>query len=68
MARPPLLSQEGTTFGYPAKAGNWTRRTLKAGDQIKLTLFPSKAGTHVGVVTKIEKDGRVIMSDREAAQ
>ena len=54
--------------GTLAKAGNWTRRTLKAGDQIKVTLFPSKAGTRVGVVTKIEKDGRVIMSDREAAQ
>jgi len=52
--------------GSLAKAGNWTRRTLKPGDQIKLTLFPSKAGTRVGVVTKIEKDGKVIMNDREA--
>jgi Family of unknown function (DUF6152) len=52
--------------GTLAKAGNWTRRTLKPGDQIKLTLFPSKAGTRVGVVTKIEKDGQVIMNDREA--
>ena len=52
--------------GNLAKAGRWTRRTLKAGDQIKVTLFPSKAGTTVGVVQKIEKDGKVIMSDREA--
>jgi hypothetical protein len=51
--------------GNLAKSGKWTRRTLKAGDQIKVTLFPSKAGTTVGVVQKIEKDGHVIMSDRE---
>jgi hypothetical protein len=52
--------------GNLAKAGRWTRRTLQAGDQIKVTLYPSKAGTKVGVVQKIEKDGKVIMSDREA--
>jgi hypothetical protein len=51
--------------GSLAKSGKWTRRTLKAGDQIKVTVFPSKAGTPVGVVTKIEKDGQVIMQDRE---
>ena len=42
----------------------WTRRTLKAGDQVTITLFPSKAGTPVGVVNKIEKDGQVILSGR----
>jgi hypothetical protein len=52
--------------GNLAKDGKWTRRTLKPGDQIKVTVFPSKAGTKVGVVTKIEKDGKVIMSDRAA--
>jgi uncharacterized protein DUF6152 len=57
---------EMSSPGSLAKSGNWTRRTLKPGDQIKLTLFPSKAGTRVGVVTKIEKDGKVIMNDREA--
>lgn len=52
--------------GNLAKAGRWTRRTLKSGDQIKVMLFPSKAGTTVGVVQTIEKDGKVIMSEREA--
>ena len=52
--------------GNLAKDGKWTRRTLKVGDQIKVTVFPSKAGTSVGVVTKMEKDGKVIMSDRGA--
>jgi len=53
---------ECNPYGFP----RMTRRTLKPGDQIKLTLFPSKAGTRVGVVTKIERDGQVIMNDREA--
>ena len=56
---------EMSSPGALAKEGNWTRRTLHAGDQLKLTIFPSKAGTHVGLVTKVEKDGRVIMNDRE---
>jgi uncharacterized protein DUF6152 len=57
---------EMSSPGSLVRAGNWTRRTLKPGDQLRVTVFPSKAGTHVGVVTKIEKDGKVIMSDREA--
>ena len=56
---------EMSSPGSLAKSGKWTRRTLKAGDQLKVTVFPSKAGTLVGVVAKIEKDGRVIMEDRE---
>jgi uncharacterized protein DUF6152 len=57
---------EMSSPGNLVKSGGWTRRTLKAGDQLKVTVFPSKAGTSVGVVTKIEKDGKVIMNDREA--
>jgi len=44
--------------GILARAG-WTRHELKAGDQITITLSPSKAGTPVGVVSKIVlADGR----------
>jgi len=56
---------EMSSPGSLAKDGQWTRHTLRAGDQLKLTIFPSKAGTHVGLVTKVEKDGKVIMNDRE---
>jgi hypothetical protein len=35
--------------GVLGRAG-WTRRTFKAGDEITLTVFPSKAGATVGVV------------------
>lgn len=50
--------------GVLARSEKWTRKTLKAGDQIKITLFPSKAGTPVGVVNRIERDGQVILSGR----
>ncbi len=30
----------------------WTKRQFKSGDQIKITVFPSKAGTPVGVVDR----------------
>ena len=35
--------------GVLARSG-WSRRTFKAGDQVVLTVFPSKAGATVGVV------------------
>ncbi len=56
---------EMSSPGALVRMGSWTRRTLQAGDKLKLTIFPSKAGTHVGLVTSVEKDGRVIMNDRE---
>jgi Family of unknown function (DUF6152) len=31
---------------------NWTKTTFKAGDEITITVFPSKAGTPVGVVDR----------------
>jgi len=56
---------EMSSPGSLVRQGSWTRRTLQAGDKLKLIIFPSKAGTHVGLVTKVEKDGHVIMNDRE---
>lgn len=35
--------------GVLARSG-WSRRTFKVGDQVVLTVFPSKAGANVGVV------------------
>ncbi|MGH7870084.1 MAG: DUF6152 family protein [Candidatus Dormibacteraceae bacterium] len=34
------------------KAAGWSRNTLKAGDQINLTVRPNKAGTPVGLVSR----------------
>jgi Family of unknown function (DUF6152) len=38
--------------GTLAKDG-WTKTTLKPGDQITITVFPSKAGTPYGLVSKV---------------
>ena len=47
---PAVLTNEG-----------WTRNILKPGDQIAITLNPSKAATKVGVASKIVlSDGRVL--------
>jgi len=50
--------------GVLARSESWTRKTVNVGDVITVTLFPSKAGTPVGVVSKIERDGKVILSGR----
>jgi hypothetical protein len=34
------------------KAAGWSKNTLKAGDQINLTVRPNKAGTPVGLVSR----------------
>ncbi len=34
------------------KNAGWTKNTLKAGDQINLTVRPNKAGTPVGLVSR----------------
>ena len=34
------------------KAAGWTKNTLKAGDQVTLTLRPNKAGTPVGLLSR----------------
>ena len=43
------------------KRNNWTRTTLKAGDQITVTLAPAKNGAPVGFSGN--KDGKVVFSD-----
>jgi len=46
----------------------WTRKTIKAGDEVTVTMFPSKAGTPVGVVNKIVLNGKVILENRGGQQ
>ena len=35
------------------KAAGWSKTTLKAGDQVQLTIRPNKAGTPVGLVSRM---------------
>ncbi len=50
----------------------WTKSTLKPGDQITISVFPSKAGSTRGLLAKIVFNDKVIIDDasrgRDAAQ
>lgn len=42
----------------------WTRDTVKAGDEVTITLFPSRAGAPRGLLAKIVNvDGKVLLDD-----
>lgn len=41
----------------------WTKDTLKPGDKITISVFPSKIGTPRGLLAKIVLNGRVIIDD-----
>src|SRR5687768_12004623 len=43
---------EGSSVYYWSRAG-WNRDSLKKGDQITVTLSPSKSGTPYGVMSKL---------------
>jgi len=58
------LAGELNSPGVLARSENWSRKTINVGDVITVTLFPSKVGAPVGVVNKIERDGKVILSGR----
>ncbi len=50
----------------------WTKDTLKPGDKITISVFPSKIGTPRGLLAKITLNGKVIIDDtgrgRQAGQ
>ena len=50
----------------------WTKSTLKPGDKVTVTVFPSKIGTARGLLAKIALNGKVILDDtgrgRQAGQ
>ena len=54
--------------GVLSRQEGWTKRTLNAGDQITVTVYPSKAGTPVGVVNKIVLSGKTILDNRGGQQ
>ncbi len=41
----------------------WTKSTLKPGDKITISVFPSKIGTTRGLLAKIVLNGKVIIDD-----
>jgi len=60
------LTKWGGELNSPSVLGRegWTKRTFKPGDEITLTLFPSKAGASVGVVDRthpIMANGKVVI-------
>jgi hypothetical protein len=54
--------------GVLQRQEGWTKTTLKAGDEITITVFPSKAGTPVGVVNKLVVNGKTILDNRGGQQ
>jgi hypothetical protein len=43
----------------------WSRTTLKPGDQITVSVFPSRAGTPAGLLYKVvASDGKVMIEDK----
>jgi len=46
----------------------WTKSTLKPGDKITITVYPSKIGTPRGLLAKIVLHGEVIIDDTHDTQ
>ena len=46
----------------------WTKSTLKPGDKITITVYPSKISTPRGLLAKIVFNGKVIIDDTHDAQ
>ena len=46
----------------------WTKSTLKPGDKITISIFPSKIGTPRGLLAKIVLNGKVIIDDTTRGQ
>jgi len=69
-AKGPVVhwAAEMNSPGVLSRQEGWTKRTLKAGDEITITVFPSKAGTPVGVVNKLVLNGKTILDNRGGQQ
>jgi hypothetical protein len=46
----------------------WTKSTLKPGDKITISVYPSKIGTPRGLLAKIVLNGKVIIDDTNDTQ
>ena len=51
---------EGMSPSYLARRG-WTRKTLRPGDKVSITIHPMKDGSHGGTVVRVTlEDGRIL--------
>ena len=44
----------------------WSKNTLKAGDEITVTMFPSKSGAPRGLLAKLVFNGKVLIDDGQS--
>jgi len=51
---------------YLMSKHGWFKGMLKPGDQITVTVFPSKAGTPVGLLSKLVFQGKLLIDDEDA--
>jgi len=62
---------EGMSPNFLGRRG-WSRNTLKPGDKITISVFPSKIGTPRGLLAKVVLNGKAILDDtgrgRQAGQ
>ena len=55
-----VWSIEGMSPSYLARRG-WTRKTLRPGDKVSITIHPMKDGSHGGTVVRVTlEDGRIL--------
>jgi hypothetical protein len=68
-----VKDDKGTVVSWAAETSSptsmigehgWTRHTVKVGDEITVTVLPSRAGTPAGLLYKIvAADGKVLLQD-----
>jgi hypothetical protein len=51
---------------YTLSKHGWFKEMLKPGDQITITVFPAKAGTPVGLLSKLVFNGKLLLDDEQA--
>jgi len=52
-----------TSPPYMLAKHGWSKGMFKPGDQITISVFPSKAGTPVGLLSKISFNGKQLLDD-----
>jgi hypothetical protein len=48
-----------------ADEDSWTRNTFKPGDEITITVFPSRVGAPRGLIAKIVLNGKILIDDAQ---
>ena len=67
VTRPNGLSEDWSGEGPPlqwAEARGWSKGTLKAGESVRLVMYPSRREAHAGLVKRIERAGGDLIVSR----